>query len=111
MPAPKEITVAELAKWLADPGRPAPVLIDVRRPDEHAYAALPGSQLIPLYELEERLDELEPLKAEHLVVYCHHGIRSMSARMVLAGHGFEASSLRGGIDAWSLSIDPKVPRY
>jgi rhodanese-related sulfurtransferase len=109
---PREITVSQLFQWLADKGRPQPVILDVRRPDEHAYAALAGSILIPLNELEARLDELKDVKdVEAIVVYCHHGIRSMSARMVLANHGFDVTSLKGGLDAWSLEIDPKVPRY
>lgn len=112
MTLPREISARHLSDWLADKSRPQPVLLDVRRPDEHAYAALPGSILIPLNELEERLDELADVKQlESIVVYCHHGIRSMSARMVLTNHGFTATSLKGGLDAWSLDIDSKVPRY
>ncbi len=111
MALPREITVSQLSQWLGDASRPAPVLLDVRRPDEHAYAALPGSKLIPLNELEDRLDELNDLKVESIVCYCHHGIRSMSAWVLLSNHGFNVTSVRGGIDAWSLEIDAKVPRY
>ncbi|MBX7113727.1 MAG: hypothetical protein K1X64_05275 [Myxococcaceae bacterium] len=108
---PREITVQQLSQWLSDANRPQPVLLDVRRPDEHAYAALPKSKLIPLNELEDRLDELADLKVELIVCYCHHGIRSMSAWVLLSNHGFNVTSLRGGIDAWSLEIDHQLPRY
>ena len=54
----------------------APKLLDVRRPDEHAFASLPGSLLIPLNELMERCAEIESWKEEQIVVYCHHGIQT-----------------------------------
>ena len=76
------------------------------------HAALPGSLLIPLPELEERADELDALAGKEVVVYCHHGVRSRSAAAFLERLGFaDVVSLAGGIDAWSLRIDPKVPRY
>lgn len=104
----REITVAELAEWLR--GEDPPVLLDVRRPDEHDWARIEGSVLIPLHELDGRLDELDPTRRH--VVYCHHGIRSLSGAAILASAGFaEVVSLRGGIEAWSLQIDPAVPRY
>src|SRR5262245_43618244 len=85
-------------------------LLDVRLPWEHELARLPGSQLIPLQELPARLGELE---AEGpIVVYCHHGIRSLSGAAILEQAGLkDVASLAGGIDAWSLRIDPAVPRY
>jgi len=100
----REITVEEL--------RDAPrglLLLDVRSEGEHELVRLPGSVLIPLPELHERLDELE--RGRPIVVYCHHGIRSRSAAALLAAAGFDAVSLRGGIDAWSLRIDPSLMRY
>jgi len=109
MPIP-EISCEALAQRLASPdGRP--VLLDVRHPEEHAYAALPGSLHIPLHELEERQDELTPLTGQEVVVYCHHGVRSLSGAAFLLSLGIDARSLAGGIDRWSLAIDPKVPRY
>ena len=86
-------------------------LLDVRQPWEHDTAALPGSTLIPLAELPGRLDEVEPPDEALVVVYCHHGIRSLSGAAILAQVGIEAKSLSGGIDLWSLEIDPRVPRY
>jgi rhodanese-related sulfurtransferase len=61
-------------------------------------------------ELPDRFSELE--KGEEIVVYCHHGNRSARAVDFLRRMGFEnVKNLTGGINAWSLEIDPSVPRY
>jgi adenylyltransferase/sulfurtransferase len=87
-------------------------LIDVRQPEEHATAALPDSTLIPLSELGRRLNEVRPPLGALVVVYCHHGIRSLSGAAFLNEAGLaQVASLAGGIDAWSAEIDPSVPRY
>jgi rhodanese-related sulfurtransferase len=87
-------------------------LVDVRQPWEHEMAALPESVLIPLPELPTRLDELAPPRGALVVVYCHHGIRSLSGAAILEQHGVSpVASLAGGIDAWSRLVDPQVPRY
>jgi rhodanese-related sulfurtransferase len=87
------------------------VLLDVRQPEEHAYCALPGSVLIPLGELPARVKELDQTD-KLVVVYCHHGIRSLSGAAILAQAGFpNVASLAGGIDRWSEVVDPGVPRY
>jgi len=105
-----QISPRELADVIAA-GRPV-YLIDVRKPWEHERAALPGSVLVPLDELAARVDEIEPPPGALVVAYCHHGVRSLSAVAILAELGRPGvASLRGGIDAWSLVIDPKVPRY
>lgn len=86
------------------------VLLDVREIWEHEVAKIDGSVLIPLGELPQRAKELDP-EAE-VIVYCHHGIRSLQATLWLRAQGFEkAHNLAGGIDAWSLRVDPSVPRY
>ena len=108
MSAVPQITVRELAQLLR--GEAPPVLLDVRRPDEHAFARIEGSILIPLHELQERLDELDASRPH--VVYCHIGIRSLSGAVVLARAGFaQVWSLTGGIEAWAAEVDPRVPRY
>lgn len=85
-------------------------LIDVREPFEHEIAKIDGSRLIPLGELESRLDELP--RAGMLVLHCHSGTRSEHATRLLREAGFEnATNLEGGIDAWSVEIDPTVPQY
>jgi rhodanese-related sulfurtransferase len=87
-------------------------LLDVRQQWEHDTAALPGSQLLPLDQLLDRADELPPPADALIVVYCHHGIRSLSGAALLERLGHKnVASLAGGIDAWSLLVDPRVPRY
>lgn len=100
----------ELAQRLAAPAPPQ--LLDVREPWEHALAALPGSRLIPLGELPERLAELEDWRTADVVVYCHHGVRSAQAIGFLRGQGFsQLQNLSGGIDRWSAEVDSSTPRY
>ena len=94
---------------LLDSGRPV-LLLDVRQPEEHAFCALPDSVLIPLGELMARVEEVQP-EGAFVVVYCHHGVRSLSGAAILQRAGIEAASLAGGIDLWSQTVDPSVPRY
>lgn len=94
-----------------DAGDPV-YLLDCREANEHAYCALPNSTHIPLGELPYRAGEVEPPDGAAVVVYCHHGVRSLSGAAILQQHGFPAAaSLSGGIDAWSVLVDPRVPRY
>lgn len=84
-------------------------LLDVRRIDERKTVNI-GGALIPLQELPTRLAELDA--TQELIVYCHHGVRSVTAVKFLRANGFpRARNLAGGIDLWSLEIDPSVPRY
>ncbi len=86
-------------------------LLDVREPWEFELAKIAGAKLIPMGDIPSRAhQELDP--DEHIVVVCHHGVRSMSVTNWLRQQGFEsAQSLRGGIDAWSREVDVKVPTY
>ncbi|MEY2578701.1 MAG: sulfur-carrier protein adenylyltransferase/sulfurtransferase [Verrucomicrobiota bacterium] len=85
-------------------------LIDVREPYEYEIARIDGSRLIPLGELETHLSELP--RTGTLVLQCHSGGRSEHAVRMLQEAGFEnALNLVGGIDAWSVEVDPAVPRY
>lgn len=86
-----------------------PFLLDVREPWEHQLAAIPGSRLIPMGQIPARLEEIP--REREVVVYCHHGVRSMQVAYYLAHHGFQVTNLHGGIDAWSLEADPSTPRY
>lgn len=106
----QQIGPRDLADRLA---RAEPVrLLDVRQAWEHDTAALPNSQLIPLGELAARAGEVRPPDGALVVVYCHHGVRSLSAAAYLARCGVpNVASLAGGIDAWSVEVDPSVPRY
>jgi adenylyltransferase/sulfurtransferase len=106
----QEISVRELEQKLR--AGELVYLVDVRKPWEHETAALSGSVLVPLDELLDRADEIHPPEGAWVVAYCHHGVRSLSAAVLLEQLGHrKVASLRGGIDAWSLEIDPRLPRY
>jgi adenylyltransferase/sulfurtransferase len=103
-----EITVHEL-KAKRDAGSPI-VLLDVREPDEVAFVTLPDAVHIPMGEIPGRLHELDPDK--EVIVYCHHGVRSLRVAQFLVQRDFEhVASLAGGIDAWAIEIEPGMPRY
>ncbi len=86
------------------------VLLDIRQPEERAIVQLPNSQLID-GELVQVILDTWP-KDTPIVCYCHHGIRSLEAAMYFKSNGFtNVLSLTGGIDAWSVEIDPSLPRY
>ena len=103
----RQLSVEDSQLWLSEPNPPQ--LLDCRQPGEWQTCRLPGAVLIPLGELSERAGELDP--ARPVLVYCHHGVRSVNGAMILEGMGFKADSMRGGIESWSLRIDPTVPRY
>ena len=104
-----EISVSEL-KALRDSGGEV-ALLDVREPWEYETARIAGSKHIPMGDIPARFNqELDP--DAHIVVVCHHGVRSMNVTAWLRQQGFEkVQSLRGGIDRWSREIDPSVPLY
>jgi rhodanese-related sulfurtransferase len=105
-----QIAPVELASWRADAARTAPVLVDVREPWEFAHCHIEGSLPVPLGQLPARRAEI-PADRE-LVLVCHHGNRSEQAAMWLARNGFpNVHNLRGGVEAWSLEVDPAMPRY
>lgn len=86
------------------------LLVDVREPWEHDTARIEGSMLVPLREIPGNVDRLAG--PEPIVLYCHHGIRSLDAAAWLRSQGIgNARSMAGGIDRWSVEVDPKVPRY
>ncbi|MEO5858216.1 MAG: rhodanese-like domain-containing protein [Pyrinomonadaceae bacterium] len=105
----EEIGAVELKKKLDD-GDDF-LLIDVRQPDEYAFAKIEGAKLIPLGEIIKRASELDPNK--EVVLHCKMGGRSARAIEFLraAGYAGPLKNLRGGITAWSNEVDPKVPKY
>jgi len=85
-------------------------LLDVREPHEYSMAKIEGSVLIPLGTLPNSLDQLNA--NDEIVALCHRGMRSADAVGFLLQQGFNnVKNLVGGIDAWSIEIDPEVPRY
>ena len=86
-------------------------LIDVREPFEFQQARIEGSELIPMRSVPQALPSLDT-EAAPLIVFCHHGMRSLQVVSWLREQGVErCSSMAGGIDRWSLEIDSTVPRY
>ncbi len=104
-----EIDTQEL-KALLDKGS-GPTMLDVRETWEVDTAKIAGSKHIPMGDIPARFNqELDP--EDHIVVLCHHGVRSMNVTAWLRQQGFEkVQSLRGGIDRWARQVDPKVPVY
>jgi rhodanese-related sulfurtransferase len=103
-----DITVRELKERM-DRGD-APILIDVREPNEHAICQIPGAQLIPQGQLAQRLAEFDP--AAEIVVHCKMGGRSARAVAMMKQHGFtNARNLTGGVLAWINEVDPSQTKY
>lgn len=114
--AVEEVTVFDLKKRL-DRGESLAVL-DVREEDERLHAAIPLPEgtidlHVPLGEVARRYEEIEiSTQGRPLVVYCHHGQRSMVAASWLKQRGIgEIFNLDGGIDAWSIRVDRSIRRY
>ena len=107
---PVEIDVAEVSK-LRESSEDF-LLLDVRETDEYAIAKIEGSTLLPMSELGNRIEELEAHREKRIVVYCHHGGRSLQVTQALRRHGFsQVQNMTGGIDLWSQQIDSDVARY
>ena len=111
MPGPLEITVREVQQDL-EAGKTLH-MIDVREPHEFATAKIEGAVLIPMRTVPAELQDLDAKAAEApLIVFCHHGMRSLNVVHWLREQGVEnCASMAGGIDAWSATVDPTVPRY
>lgn len=103
-----DVTPAEVAAALS--GEDPPVLLDVREPWEIAVASVPGAVPIPMGSLPSQLDELP--RDRRIAVLCHSGIRSrqVATWLALQGHR-DVANVAGGIDRWSLEVDPAIPRY
>jgi rhodanese-related sulfurtransferase len=109
-----EVSPRSTRDLMAQPsGRP--LLLDCRRPEEFAVARIDGAVPVPMNEIDARVDELEDehgSRERPIIVHCHHGVRSMRVAAHLRALGFpNVHSMFGGIDLWSVDIDPKVPRY
>jgi rhodanese-related sulfurtransferase len=103
-----EISVAELQRR-QNAGEKF-LLIDVREPWEYQTCHIEGSKLMPMRTIPANLQALD--SGDDVICYCHHGMRSLDVAAWLRQQGVEnAQSLAGGIDRWSMEIDPSVPRY
>lgn len=104
----ESITPTELKQRL-DSGEDL-LLLDVREEDEVALCALPGSLHLPMNRIPLQHNELPDDRT--IVLYCHHGVRSLHSALYLADAGFERLiNLKGGIDAWAREVDGSMPRY
>jgi rhodanese-related sulfurtransferase len=108
---PLETTPQDIQRRI-DAGEPL-ALIDVREPEEFAITRIQGATLIPMRNIPASLQQLEAKAGETtLIVFCHHGVRSLNVVDWLRKQGVDAcQSMAGGIDAWSALVDPTVPRY
>ena len=106
---PLELTVAEArALMQAHPDRVQ--VLDVREPHELAICQLDGAAHVPMSQIPAQAAALP--RDRHLLVLCHHGVRSLRVAMWLQQQGFRhAASMAGGIEEWSLDVDQDVPRY
>lgn len=104
------MTAPELAAWLADASRTKPVLLDVREPWEFQTCHIDGALHMPMNTVPARMQELE--EETPIVCICHHGARSMSVAAFLERQGFtQVTNLTGGVHAWALQVDNKMPTY
>lgn len=102
----------QMLQQLQNDGGEEFLFVDCREPSEHATARIPGTVLMPMGTIPGRLADFEPFRQKRIVIHCHHGGRSMRVVQWLRQQGFEgAQNMAGGIDEWSLEIDPSVPRY
>lgn len=105
-----QLSPAALKTWLDDPDRARPVLVDVREAWELEQCVLPNVVHIAMNTIPSRASELDP--NADIVVICHHGGRSAQVGMFLERQGFnKIHNLQGGMNGWSLQVDPTVARY
>lgn len=106
----KHLSPRDLRAWLDDPGRPKPVLLDVRETWEYDICHIDGSQLVPMRQVLERVEALDP--GAETVVICHHGIRSYQVAKVLERQGFGAVyNLTSGVEGWARDVDSTMRTY
>ena len=88
------------------------LLLDCRENDEYQIVHIEGATLLPMSEIQQRIGELGPHKDEDIVVYCHHGMRSLQVAMWMQQQGFSnVKSMSGGIDHWAAAVDTNLARY
>jgi rhodanese-related sulfurtransferase len=107
-----EVSPASVAGWVHLPAGQRPRLIDCREADELEICRIEGCEWVPLGTFPTSLEKLKADTGRGVVVYCHHGMRSLRGASFLRAYGVaNAFSMSGGIDEWSAFIDSAVPRY
>ena len=105
-----ELTPTEFCERWPEGQRDEITLLDVREPVEWRTARVADAVHIPMQTVPGRLEELDPERT--IVVMCHGGTRSRRVAEYLAASGYsDVRNLAGGIDAWSVEVDPSIPRY
>jgi len=105
-----QLAPRDLAAWQQDPARPAPLLVDVREPSEHATCLIEGSVRMPMQTVPARAAELP--RDRDLVLVCHHGNRSQRVAQWLEQAGYtRLFNLAGGVERWATDVDPTMARY
>ena len=106
----RQLSVLELHALMEGAPRSRPRLLDVREPWEFQLAHIEGSELLPMQNIPNQIDQLD--RSHPTVVICHHGTRSLQVVAFLERLGFEnLHNLRGGIDAWARQVDVRVALY
>lgn len=101
-----------VASWVSTAADQRPLLIDCREQEELDICRIEECEWIPLREIPQRIEAIREASERGVVVYCHHGVRSLHATHFLRNQGItRAFSLRGGIGLWSTAIDKNIPRY
>lgn len=115
MPAPElpwEVSVEEVHTLLDRPLEERPRLVDCREEDEWLICRIEGAELVPLSRFGELAASRFTDPGQHVIIYCHHGMRSLRAASWLRQQGLsKAQSMRGGIELWADQVDPEMPRY
>jgi rhodanese-related sulfurtransferase len=110
-----EIDVATAKRWMdagTDEQGQSVFFLDCREPNEHQVASIQGVTLAPMSQWPPAQEVLDSMQGKQIVVLCHHGGRSLRVTRWLRDNGYPtAVSMAGGIDQWSLEIDPRVSRY
>ncbi len=107
-----EISPQAVAEWSALPPEVRPRLIDCREEDELGICQISGNEWVPLDLFPGVRETLMARNERGVVVYCHHGVRSLRATRFLRSIGVDhAFSMRGGIEEWAAEIDPEMARY
>lgn len=107
-----EVSPADVARWIHLPADERPLLVDCREDDEVGICRIDGSEWIPMAKIPASVERIAAGARNGVVVYCHHGMRSLRSAEFLRSYGLDHTfSMNGGIDRWSAEVDGKVPRY